>query len=245
MPLLIKSIMLQTVLLLFVVVSANADNRLVLGGIEKSINHKICATILWEIYEGMGYQVDFKVLPARRSLILSNLGKIDGEVQRIDGISKTQENLVKVPVPIFQLLGSAYSINKDLSIRGWESLRPYKIGIRRGLRYAEVGTEGMNRIFASSEQSLIHMLKLGRIDILVSNTHVVRYHLKNQNDKTIIELKPPVVTLPLYHYLHKQHQELVDKVGAKIQQMKENGRLQEIHQTVLNKHLSISKETTD
>ncbi len=106
-----------------------ADNRLILGGIQGSINQRIGAAILKEAYASIGIDVTFQLYPARRSLIESNTGTIDGEVQRIDNINIKYPNLVQVPVPLFNLVGAIYTKTKSFEIKGWESLQPYMVGI--------------------------------------------------------------------------------------------------------------------
>ncbi len=59
--------------------SVNAQNTLVFSGPNDPIA-EISAEVLKEAYQKMGMQIEILNLPAERSLISSNTGRTDGEV---------------------------------------------------------------------------------------------------------------------------------------------------------------------
>ncbi len=201
--------------------SIDADSRLKFSGIANSVNHKICASILESVYDKIGIKIRTQTFPAKRALSMSNSGEFDGEVQRINGISEDYPNLIKVPEPIFCLEGSAFIKNTAIAIDGWKSLKPYRIGIPRGIKYLENNTVGMNRLIVSSIDQLFYLLDEGRIDIVIISTNYGQAFLKAHADMRIKMVTPPIIKVPLYHYLHTKHKALVPIVAAGIKKIKE------------------------
>jgi len=208
--------------------SIGAESNLRFSGIENSVNHEICTRILEQVYKDIGIKISTRAFPAERALILSNSGKFDGEVQRIDGISRDYPNLIKVPEPIFFLEGSAFVKNAEIVIHGWDSLAAYKIGIPRGIRYLEANTDGMNRIIASSLDQLFHLLNAGRIDVVVISTNYGQDFLNTHSNMNVKMVTPPIIRAPLYHYLHKKHKALVSVVETGIIKLKKEGKINRI-----------------
>ena len=205
-----------------------ADSGLKFSGIENSINHKTCGRILERVYDRIGIKIRIQTFPANRALNLSNSGEFDGEVQRIDGISEDYPNLIKVPEPIFYLEACAFVKNTEIRIKGWKSLKPYRIGIPRGFKYLENNTDGMNRLVVSSIEQLFYLLNEGRIDIVIISKNYGQAFLKAHRDMRIRQITPPIIKVPLYHYLHKKHNALVPVVEARIKKMKEEGIISNI-----------------
>ena len=50
----------------------------------------------------------------------------------------------------------------------WGSLRPYRIGLIRGIKFAENNTQGMNRHRVNTYHSLFMMLETGRLQLAVA-----------------------------------------------------------------------------
>ncbi|MCP4107581.1 MAG: hypothetical protein GY749_18900 [Desulfobacteraceae bacterium] len=104
----------------------------------------ISEKILKEAYQKIGIRISVTAFPAERALRTSNSGLSDGEVNRIKGINEQYLSLVMVPVEINILEGVVFTIDVSFPVTGWESLRPYNIGIRIGIKFAEKGTVGMD-----------------------------------------------------------------------------------------------------
>jgi polar amino acid transport system substrate-binding protein len=108
---------------------------------------EMSARVLTEAYRRIGITIKLRIVPAERSLYQSNSGDTDGEVGRIHGIENTYTNLIKVPTPVSYFEVMAFTKNLKFQVNGWESLKPYRIVARRGIKYAEKNTENMNREF--------------------------------------------------------------------------------------------------
>ncbi len=207
---------------------AEAQSELTLSGIKGSINHQIGSSILETAYKKIGISVDTVEMPAKRSLVMVNAGDFDGEVQRIGNIDRHYPNLIVVPEPLLYLESSVFIKNSEIRIKGWEDLSPYTIGIPRGIMYLEHHTKGLNRIFVKSQDQLFDLLNTGRIDVVIISTNYGLSFLNKHKGMKIRMLVPPILKIPLYHYLHRKHRNLIPKIAESIRQMRISGEMDEI-----------------
>lgn len=202
--------------------------KLTLSAFEGSPGQDMSAVILQEAYASMGFEIEVRRYPGLRSLKTANEGYVDGELSRVRAFEKDYSNLVRVPVPVNYLAGTAFSKIEDLELRGWESLNGYTIGITRGMKFAERGTAGMSIVYANSHKQLFQLLDKGRVDVAINplvNGLAIIQQLKLEGVRA---LEPSLVHIDLYHYLHKRHAALVPQITATIQEMKASGRIDEI-----------------
>ena len=163
-----------------------------------------------------------RYLPAERSLQFANRNKkgVSGEINRILSVRDTYQNLIPVMIPVNRIEGVAFSKNQNIIVSGWESLKPYKIGIRIGTKFAEKNTQGMEISRSPSNQSLFSMLASDRIQIAVTSRTEGLYEMtKNNKLQNIKALEPPLIVMPLYHFLHKSKNELVPKITEALRKM--------------------------
>ena len=188
----------------------------------------ISARVLKEAYKRINIEVEFKKMPAERSIENSNNGLLDGEVNRITGIEKQYSNLIMIPFPINFLEGVAFTKKQNITINGWDSLKPYTIAIRLGTKFAEYGTKGMNVSKFVSNEKIFDLVSENRYDICISSRVVGLYQIKKQNLIGIKALDPPLVKHDLFHYLNKKHEDFVPIISREIQKMLQEGRISEI-----------------
>ena len=188
----------------------------------------VSADILREAYRRNGMQIKVLEVPAKRGLHNANLGIYDGEVMRIAGIPKAYPNLITVPHFVNVMEGVAFSKNKQIQIQGWASLKPYKIGVVRGMKFAENGTVGMDRDLVNNPVQLFKMLNRGRLDIVVLSRMSSLGALKVSGVKGVYVLSPPLVKINLYHYLHKKHKDLVPQISKTLEELEKEGVIQKI-----------------
>jgi len=223
-----KKIMVLTVCLMVMAVQGNAEETLTITAIENLSHGFITEKILKEAYKRIGIKMEVKGYPAERAMQMANEGESDGELRRPAGMNKEYKNLIMVPQPVDVGEAVVFTKNKVFAVNGWESLKPYKIGILRGNKFAEKGTDGMNRLPANTIEQLFEMLDAERADIIVLlRRNGVATH-KKMNLPGIRVLEPPVETMQLYHYLHKKNERLVPKVAAALQEMEKEGLIQKI-----------------
>lgn len=218
--------------------TSHAQTTLEFSSIENSVNSGISLLVLKEAYAELGISVKNLPLPGERALRTSNAGQADGELFRIKNVDKRYQNLLMVPTPINVLQAIAFSKAHDFTINGWDSLKPYHLGIQVGIKFAERGTQGMQPTTVDSNHQLFKMLDSQRVDIVVAAYSNGLQTIKKLKLNSIISLQPPIQEYPLYHYLHKKHRALVPKIDQVLKKMHESGRTQQIREGYLKTFLS-------
>ncbi len=185
--------------------------------------------VLKKAYQQAGMEIELKRLPAKRSLVDANRGVYDGELARVRNIEKMAPNLVRIPVSVYTTNVVVFTKNKQFPVKGWDSIKPYKTGILRGIALVEAKTKGFNRHMVNSPASLFNLLFAERIDIAIFMHLDGLLELNKTNlHASIKALSPPLMKLKLYHYLHKKNQHLVPKLEKVLAAMERSGELKQI-----------------
>jgi len=221
------SIIIAISMLVFSPVSLSVE-RLQLSKIEGSILSKISEQVLAEAYQHLDIKIEFVSFPAKRGLMISNEGSVDGEVHRIKKVDYKYPNLIRVPTAINLAEVVVFSHNRKIKVEGWNSLKPYKIGILRGIVVSEEGTKDMDTEAFNSYDQVLMMLNFKRIDVGVLTRIGGLYHLRGLEFKDIKMLEPPILQHGLYHYLHVKHEALVPRINGVLKKMQANGRIKAI-----------------
>ena len=227
--------LLSVVLIITTFQNTLATETLVFTGIKGAVNSEIGMDVLRKAYSKLGIKIKYRPLPGERALRVANSGKVDGEVFRIANVQKRYKNLIQVPTQINTLPAVAYTKNKEIKIDGWASLKPYRIGIQVGIKFAERGTRAMNPTRVDTNEQLFKMLDSGRIDIAIAAQTNGLKAIKKIKAKQIYSLAPPIDEFPLYHYLHKKNSHLVKKLNAILIKMTQQGEVKAIRDRYLKK----------
>ncbi len=184
--------------------------------------------IVNEIFKRLGIDVEFISLPNQRSLIFANDGIDDGNMARIKGLEKKYPNLIRVPEKIIDYEFVAYSLDTDISMDGWESLKPYEVAYISGWQIFETNVrDTKKRTRVRNPTQLFGLLQNKRADIILFEHWSGLYWNKRLNVGARL-LRPPLATRALYMYLHKKHADLVPAVAQTLTDMKKDGTYQRI-----------------
>ena len=218
-------------LLVFSTFPCEAQNHLVFSKPEgqSGVAALMGKRVLEEAYAKLGIEFEFRELPNVRALVTANSGGTDGDFLRFAGVEQTYPNLVMISVPIGYVDIVVYTKETDFTVEGWQSLAPYSIGIVRGFKLAEANTEGMNVEAVNTVEQAFLKLNAGRTDIVVESISGQCW-LKDLDVSGIRILEPPVDQLVLYHYLHKRHAALAEKLEAILTRMEQEGELKTIQE---------------
>lgn len=224
-----KSIGLLTILFTSIILQAN--EVITLSAISESIGTSIAEKVLFEAYKRINIELEVKHYPAIRALQYSNSGFTDGEVNRIDGIETQYPNLIKVPVPIGHIDAMIFTKNTDFIPLGWNSLEGYKVGIRRGTKFAEQGIKDVLNIkpfITNSEVQLFQLINSDRVDLIVTPRVSGLRMFQDHGITGIYALEPPLESYPLYHYLHKKNIHLLPEITRVLVEMENEGLIEKI-----------------
>ncbi len=224
---------LLIVLLAMGVAPSWAQQKLVLVTPPNTVDTVISEVITRKAYARLGIAVEIRKYPGERALRLANSGKVDGEVQRIDGIAANYHNLIQVKPAINFIEGTVFTHKTDFAVKGWDSLQPYKIGYIRGIKFAERNTKGMDSLPIGDYQRMFKMLRNGRFDIAVSPRLNGLYQMKQLGIEGVRDLSPAIMRFDLFHYLHHKHVALVPKISAVFRDMEASGELKKLRDHVI------------
>ena len=198
--------------------------------IKGSFIPNITFKVMEEAYRRLGIEISIKYFPAKRALYFANKGvDYDGELHRISGIEKTYTNLLPIPIPIYYLEGVVVAKDVEFDVNGWDSLRPYKIGVKRGIVFSVKGTEGMSRDILNSNEHLFKLLNAQRFDIIIITRANALKYFKDHGMSNFKILEPPVIVKTLYHYVHKKNSHLIPKLTSVLKDMQKEGTIKKIN----------------
>lgn len=190
--------------------------------------HVAAELIIIEAFQKIGITCKVEYLPGERALSITNSGEADVEILRVKGIDSKYPNLMWIPVSTVSADQMAWSKkNIDVS-NGWESLRPYRLGVVRGHKIAENNTQGMNRQVVSTWQQAFELVNIDRVEIGIVGRATGVLIVRDLGLKDVRCLEPPLEITPLYPYLHKKHADLHPKITATLEDMSGKGRFKEI-----------------
>lgn len=189
----------------------------------------ICDRIMTEAFRRMGITLKIVNLPSERALINANEGLDDGNFARVEGLDKQYPNLIRVSEEITTFEFVAFSRKAAFKTTGWDSLKPYNVGIITGWKILEnniVGGKSLTKV--SDEHQLFKLLLSGKVDLVVYDRMQGRVVLNRLTAGGIRALKPPLAVKGMYPYLHKRHAGLVPKLEHTLRAMKKDGTFKRI-----------------
>ena len=207
-------------------------------------NAQLATSILNTVYERLGYRMDVTPCTAKRSLDISNSGKVDGEVVRIGGMTQHYPNLIQVPEQLIETQAVVFGRPEWVKqVTRWQDLETYRVGILIGIKFAERAVGHLNPYVAYEEADLFRMLTKGRLDL------VVLTRLEGEHFKRTLGLPEWVCpsatleSLKAYHYLHRSNHALVAPVSQQIAKMRASGELQRLDKAFRNTYRAYPHST--
>ncbi len=224
-----KSLNLLLVLLVLTFSAVTYAQPLRIAKLQHTPDHILGGMLLEVIYKKANIPLKLIIVPSARALVESSQGRIDGELQRIFKLGKAYPTLIRVPTPFTYFEAAAFSIKHQFSISGWSSLKGHRIGFVGGMKFAELGLEGIKTVHpVIGSDQLFKMLTKERLDIAVTARFNGLYHIKKLKLNSIRQLEPVIERQQLYHYLHEKHRNLIPIIDSVIKSMKESGELANI-----------------
>ncbi|MBC8158271.1 MAG: transporter substrate-binding domain-containing protein [Alphaproteobacteria bacterium] len=205
-----------------------AAERLVFSTFPSAGAGLVFEEVLVEAYRRIGIAVDFERLPAERALQMADAGEFDGEAARLAIVKNIAKNLRMIPVAVSTSRVVAFSRTVDFEVTGWDSLKHYSVGILTGYKFVESKLKGTDYVSRSSYDQLIKMLVAGRIDVTLLSLLDGLKAINDQGVKGIRVLNPPLFEQPMYHFLHKKHENLTDRITMSLKDMEKEGLTRKI-----------------
>ena len=218
---------------------ARSQTSLRLARLDNVPDQAVGAEILVAVYRRAGIGVTFVDLSAKRSLLESSEGRVDGEVQRILAVQDQYPSLIAVHPSINFIEPTAFVAEGELQVDGWASISGRSIGIVRGVGSSERGTAGMNRVEAvTTMEQLMQSLVARRFDVAVNDGFSGLLVIKRLKlERSVRPLSPALEHIPLYHFLHERHRDLVPRVEKVLREMQASGELERVRQQAMARML--------
>jgi polar amino acid transport system substrate-binding protein len=186
-----------------------------------------------DAFERVGHALEVVTLPIERALVNANAGIEDGDLYRAAGFEKDYPNLVQVPHPLIEQEFVAFALRSDIAVRGWSDLAPYNVAYITGQKIIERHLQGSGKALSvrDSEQ-LFALLASGRIDLAINNRWV-GLAVAQRAGIPVRVLEPPLLRVPMFMYLHRKHEALVQPLAAALAAARRDGTWQGLHDRIL------------
>ncbi|WP_222619370.1 substrate-binding periplasmic protein [Undibacterium hunanense] len=217
-----------------------AQTPLHIARIEKIPDQFVGGEILRVVYKRLNIPMELVDRPAKRALMESSAGVLDGEVQRNIHVESQYTTLKAVHPAINYIEPSVFSAKYQFEVKAWDDIKDYRIGIVRGVGTSEDGTKGMKTVYmANNLEQLMIMLSENRMDVAVSDAFsgmvaIKKLHLENR----IHLLTPPLQKIEIYHFLHEKHKDLIPRVEQVIRSMQASGELEKLRKQIIEQYIS-------
>ena len=194
------------------------------------------ATLIMDVVQAVFKEaklpLKMQILPNKRSVQNANEGIDDGDATRIWHINKYYPNLHRVPIETSHIDIVAIT-HKKLMLKKLTDIKPYNIGVVRGMKIVEVKAEELHPkslIKVDSHKTLIQMLINHRIDVALADKGSLIQVIKRENIKGLYLLQKPLMVLPMYIHLHKKHKNLIPRLTQAAQTLNSKGVLAKIYE---------------
>lgn len=192
--------------------------------------------LIKEAFSRLDINADVIHLTSARAMRNVNQGLDDGTMLRIKGLDKKLKNIIRVPIPILRFKFVAYSLNKNIQVTDWDSLKPYSVGIVRGWKIYEKNVVGTKKLtLATGVEQLFKLLINKRSDIVLFEQNRGGWWNKYLNANAYL-IGKPLAEKDMFIYLHKKHKALVPKLAKVLSEMKKDGSYQRIKNNTLSLH---------
>lgn len=219
---------------------AYAQPPLRFARIENIPDQFVGGEILKVVYARLNISIELVDMPAKRALLDSSSGRLDGEVHRNINVQQQYPSLIMLRPAINFIEPSVFSKNSRIAVKGWDSIKDYSVGIVLGVGTSEDGTKDMKRVLAvTSMGQLMLALAADRIDVAVSDSFSGLAVVKELGLGDRIKLlAPPLQRNDIYHFLHKKHHDLIPEVERVLREMQVSGELESLRRRIVERYLA-------
>jgi polar amino acid transport system substrate-binding protein len=185
----------------------------------------------------IGREAQIVPQPAERSLINANRGINGGDLLRVEGIDELYPNLVRVPVRLIDFDFVIFTKRAMPPITGWDDLKPYSVAIIRGWKILEENVRGTAYLTkVENAELLFRFLESDRADIIIYERLQGLHIIQSLGLSEIQVVEPPLVSRPMFLYLHKSHRLLIPALERALIQLIQDGTYERIKTEVLSSH---------
>lgn len=222
---------------------AAGRRKLVLAGaaeLNDSFHGAWLRLIYREALRRIGYELELRSYPALRASMMSDSGRVDGEINRAARYERRHKGLLRIDPSHFSISFAAYA-RAPVHLRpGWESLRNrgYRVEYRSGVAISELQLPAVVPAadLSSASRTLLGLRKLarGRTDVFVDLDTVVEPLLRlPEFAHAGIHRVATMETVEMHAFLHPRHRALAAQLSRVLAQLKREGYLEKCRREAL------------
>lgn len=202
--------------------------------------------LLTEIYKRANIPMNVTAMTGSRALEEASSGRKDGETLRVYTLGDKFPSLLRVPTPISDLTTQSFGIKKaGVDIKTADDLKKYSVVINRGVRHTLNITQGLKNVHVLPSANLfIKFLSRGRADLGLTGRLNGLSLIKASGIKNVELIGTPLKVLPLYHYIHKDHKDLLPTISKAVKEMVDSGEMAKLRAQFEQEYLDSIKTTT-
>lgn len=181
--------------------------------------------VLQQAYARLGLSFQPQVLPLRRGLMMAEAGQLDGDLMRNAEVLKDHPQLLRIHVPVAVGVYSAYRRGNCPARIGIEELASKRVAYFRGIRAIEMALPASALVGAKDSWDALRHVQQGITEYAIGMQAESDALLAARQADDICRIPEPVLTVPLYHALHKRHAALVPRLEGVLQEMERSGEM--------------------
>lgn len=166
-----------------------------------------------------------QTLPLRRALQMAEAGQLDGDLMRNAEVLKDHPELLRVKVPVAVGVYAAYRRGNCPAHIGLAELAGKRVAYFRGIRAIEMALPASALLAAKDSWDALRHVQLGITEYAIGMQAESDALLRARQAGDICRVAEPVLTVPLYHALHKRHAALLPRLEAVLQEMERSGEI--------------------
>lgn len=180
--------------------------------------------IIREACRRTGYNARIVPVSSERGLINADRGVDDGDFVRISGLENIYPNLIMVPEKLTEFEFAVFTKDPSVKITGWESLKPFHVGIINGWKLLETGiTSYRSMTKVKDEEALFKLLVHDRVDVVVYDRLQGDAFIKGKGYEGVKAVRPALARRDMFLYLNRRHAGIVPALASAIREMKRDG----------------------
>lgn len=228
---------------LFVVVNPETITLVGTVGSKESLDGLLLEMIYTEVFRRLNIDFEYISAPGTRATTMVKTGKADGEIHRISFYGDDKPELIRVNESHFSIAFSAFSLNPDLKLSGWGSLKnkDYSVIYRRGVKICETKIPEIihaDNIYVSSKiYTGLRMLLAGRADLFIDSENVIESIIMDNKETFSIKIFNSGIMeeITTHVFLNIKHKSLAPEISTTLKKMKEEGLIEKYKKLCLVK----------
>lgn len=196
--------------------------------------------VVAEAFRRIGLKGEVAMYTASKRALINASDDVDqGVAMRVINLDQTYPNLIRVPERVVENDFVAYAREADFATTGWDTLKPYAVTYIHGWVIFERNlVEGQNATDVKDPEQLFIMLEKNRADLALYERWQGLQHAKDKG-QSVRMLEPPLASVDMFMYLHKNHAHLVEPLAQALRDMKTDGGYRAIYDQTLTPLLSV------